>query len=222
MALLGRNGSGKTTLLRCIVGLLHPKGGRITLDGQSIVGKETAEICETIAYLPQLSDDLLYADTVLEELKITVRNHGQAAGPESELLEFLERLGLAGVADRYPRDLSAGQRQRVALGAVTIVRPRLLLLDEPTRGLDYGTKQELARLLADWKGRGLGILLVTHDVEFAAQVADRALILRGGKLVADAPPEDIRAPGHLHSSQIARLFPETNWLTLGDGLDGLG
>ena len=98
----------------------------------------------------------------------------------------------------------------------------MLLLDEPTRGLDYGTKRDLARLLAEWKAQGLGILLVTHDVEFAAQVADRALILRDGKLVADAPPEDIRASGQFHSSQIAQLFPETNWLTLADALAGLG
>ncbi len=221
VALMGRNGSGKTTLLKCIVGLLRPQRGEIVLAGKSLIKQDTANICQSIGYLPQEPDDLLFADTVAEELSVTLRNHGLLDSPPIAPAGLLGRLGLSDLAASYPRDLSVGQRQRVALGAVTVIRPRLLLLDEPTRGMDYPAKRELVRLLREWQAEGVGVLLVTHDVELAAQAAGRVVMLGQGEVVADGPPE-VLAASPLFAPQVARLFPGTGWLTVEDALAGLG
>lgn len=220
VALMGRNGSGKTTLLRCVIGLLEPQGGEIDLGGDSLLGQETADICQEIGYLPQDPSDLLFADSVAEELEITLRNHHLSEDPPIAPDALLERLGLGGVAASYPRDLSVGQRQRAALGAVTVTKPRLLLLDEPTRGLDYPAKRELVRMLDEWKAEGTGILLVTHDVELVAQAADRVVLLSQGAIIADDAPQVLTA-SPLFSPQVARLFPQSGWLTAEDALEGI-
>jgi energy-coupling factor transporter ATP-binding protein EcfA2 len=221
VALMGRNGSGKTTLLRCIVGLLRPQQGDIRLAEDSLVGRETADVCRRVGYLPQEPDGLLFADTVADELAVTLRNHGLLDRPAREAADLLARLGLSDLAASYPRDLSVGQRQRVALGAVTVTRPRLLLLDEPTRGMDYPAKRELVRLLRGWQGEGAGVLLVTHDVELAAQAADRVVLLGQGEVIADGPPTEVLTGSPLFAPQVARLFPGTGWLTVEDALTGL-
>lgn len=221
VALMGRNGSGKTTLLRCIVGLLRPGRGQIALDGHLITEHHPAEICRYVGYLPQHPESMLFAESVAEELEITLRNHGLQSAPPIPPHELLTRLGLVGVANSYPRDLSAGQRQRVALGAVTVTRPGLLLLDEPTRGLDYQLKRQLVALLREWQGEGVSILLVTHDVELAVLAADRVVLLSNGRIVADDRPE-VLATSPLFAPQVARLFPGTGWLTVEDALSGLG
>ena len=221
VALMGRNGSGKTTLLKCIVGLLRPQRGEIRLAGESLVGRETADICRSVGYLPQEPDALLFADTVTDELAVTLRNHGLLDSPPIAPTDLLDRLGLSDLAASYPRDLSVGQRQRVALGAVTVTRPRLLLLDEPTRGMDYPAKRELVRLLREWQAEGAGVLLVTHDVELVAQAADRVVVFDQGEVIADGPPAEVLTSSSLFAPQVARLFPGTGWLTIEDALMGL-
>jgi energy-coupling factor transport system ATP-binding protein len=220
LALMGRNGSGKTTLLKCVVGLLHPDRGEIKMRGESLIGQKTADICQDVGYLPQEPDDLLFADTVGDELDITLRNHNLLDRPPIAPDDLLARLALEDVKARYPRDLSAGQRQRVALGAVTITRPGLLLLDEPTRGLDYQAKRDLVHLLREWQAQGASILLVTHDVELVAQAADRVVLLSKGKVIADDVPGLLSA-SPLFAPQVARLFPGTGWLTVDEALEGL-
>ena len=218
--LMGPNGAGKTTLLRTMVGLLRPNIGQVFLAGEDIVEKHVAEVCRDIGYLPQDPNALLFADTVREELLITLQNQ--------ELLEddhppeaLLTRLGIADLAGSYPRDLSVGQRQRVALAAIMITHPKALLLDEPTRGLDYSAKRELAKLLKTWRNEDIAILLVTHDVELAAAVADRVVLLEAGKIIADGEPADVLRHTSIFSPQVAQLFPETGWLTVEDALQGL-
>jgi energy-coupling factor transport system ATP-binding protein len=217
---MGRNGSGKTTLLKCVVGLLQPDSGKIEMGGESLIGQKTADICQDVGYLPQEPDDLLFADTVGDELDITLRNHNLLDRPPIAPDDLLARLALEDVKARYPRDLSAGQRQRVALGAVTITRPGLLLLDEPTRGLDYQAKRDLVHLLREWQAQGASILLVTHDVELVAQAADRVVLLSKGKVIADDVPGLLSA-SPLFAPQVARLFPGTGWLTVDEALEGL-
>jgi energy-coupling factor transport system ATP-binding protein len=219
VALMGRNGSGKSTLLRNIVGLLRPTRGRIAVAGQDIRSQDVAAICRRVAYLPQDPNALLFADTVRQEMEITLRNHGEAvdAPPMRQRMdELLRRLRLSGKATAYPRDLSVGERQRVALAAVAITRPDGLLLDEPTRGLDGEAKAELITLLAGWRAEGMAILLVTHDVELAAQIADRVAIMSQGEIIAEGPPEQVMAASPLFAPQIARLFPGSGWLTAED------
>ncbi|MFQ5398670.1 MAG: ABC transporter ATP-binding protein [Anaerolineae bacterium] len=219
VALMGRNGSGKSTLLKCIIGLLSPSDGRVELHGRANEGRAVADICREVAYLPQHPDDLLFAESVADELAITLHNHRM---PEQGILDLLSQLGLADAAAAYPRDLSVGQRQRVALGAVTVTRPAILLLDEPTRGLDYQAKQRLVSLLHRWSAGGMGILLVTHDVELTAALADRVILLSEGEVIAAGQTADVLTASPLFAPQIAKLFPHSGWLTVQDALIGLG
>ncbi|HNT76565.1 MAG TPA: ATP-binding cassette domain-containing protein [Anaerolineae bacterium] len=215
VALLGRNGAGKTTLLRALVGLVHPQEGKVRLGVRNVARLDVAEVCRQVGYLPQDPNALLFADTVLDELYITLRNHGLA--PEDLTLApetLLARLGLADKAQTYPRDLSVGERQRVALAAILVTQPGALLLDEPTRGLDYEAKQALLALLHEWRSAGMAILLVTHDVELAAQVADRALLMEAGQIVREGTPGAVLATTPLFHTQMARLFPGKGWLTV--------
>jgi energy-coupling factor transport system ATP-binding protein len=220
VALMGRNGAGKTTLLRCVVGLLKPERGEIAMDDQPLVGRKTADIAQEVGYLPQEPNDLLFADTVSDELTITLRNHDLLDHPPVAPDKLLTRLDLEELRASYPRDLSAGQRQRVALGAVMITKPRLLLLDEPTRGLDYRAKRELVDLMREWQDAGASVLLVTHDVELVAQAADRVALLSQGEIIADEAPQ-VLTTSPLFAPQVSRLFPGTGWLTVGDALTGL-
>lgn len=180
VALMGENGAGKSTLLRCIIGLLQADKGDVVINGRSTHNRSIADICQEAAYLPQNPDDLLFADSVAEELAITLQNHSLPPDfPAASRL--LAQLGLADMADVYPRDLSVGQRQRVALGAVTVTEPALILLDEPTRGLDFRAKEALADIWQSWLAQGKSILLVTHDAALVARVADRVVYLKKNK-----------------------------------------
>ena len=222
LMLMGRNGSGKTTLLKTMVGLSTPTGGAITINGAGTKGRDVTDICRTVGYLPQNPNALLFAETVLDELETTLRNHGlhpdQGGKPPIAPLELLRELGLVQQAHAYPRDLSVGQRQRVALAAITITRPMALLLDEPTRGLDYAAKAALVTLLRRWRSQGMAIVVVTHDVELAAQLADRVVLMSQGDIIADGDPATVMGASPLFAPQIARLFPNKGWLTTDDVL----
>ncbi len=217
VVLLGRNGAGKTTLLKSLVGLVRPKAGSIQVAGRDIAKLGVAEICRTIGYLPQDPNALLFADTVREELLITLRNHGLAA-KQNDPDALLAHLQLSDKATAYPRDLSVGERQRVALAAVTVTQLAALLLDEPTRGLDYAAKAQLATLLQEWRKAGMALLLVTHDVELAALLADRVVVLSQGEIIAQGAPAAVLGASPLFAPQVARLFPGTQWLTVADVL----
>jgi energy-coupling factor transport system ATP-binding protein len=229
VALMGRNGAGKTTLVKTLVGLLQPQSGEVRIDGVANSRRSVAEICRKVGYLPQDPNTLLFADTVHDEMMVTLRNHGLAARVDGEWrvaenarvadpMELLRRLRLGEKARAYPRDLSVGERQRVALAAVTITLPGALLLDEPTRGLDYLAKQELMALLKQWREDGMAIVLVTHDVELAAALADRVVLMSQGEVIADGPPAEVLGSSPLFAPQVARLFPNMGWLTAEDVL----
>ncbi len=208
LALVGANGAGKTTLLRALAGLQRVAQGRIYLDGRDVTGGDPARICRQVGYLPQDPNRLLFADRVIDELALTRRNHGlplDAPGMEA----LLGRLGLGECAARYPRDLSAGQRQRAALAAILAAHPAALLLDEPTRGMDPAARQALLELLVEWRQDGKAILLVTHDVELAS-TADRVAILDGGRLAACGAPETVLPEWPQFCPQVERLFGWVN------------
>ena len=220
--MMGSNGAGKSTLLRSLIGLIPIQAGSICVGGEDIARRSVADICQQVGYLPQNPNALLFADTVFEELLITLRNHHLTdAGTIHESNLLLDHLGLADKANDYPRDLSTGERQRVAMGSIMVTKPGALLLDEPTRGLDYGAKQILLGLLRGWREQGMTILLVTHDVELAVQAADRMIILEHGLITGDGAPEEVLANTSVFSSQVAKAFPGRGWLTVEDALGGL-
>ncbi len=218
--MMGPNGAGKTTLLRSLVGLLPIQKGSVQVDGKDIAGRSVADICQQVGYLPQDPNALLFADTVMDELLITLRNH-HMPDHDGDPVKLLERLGLADKAECYPRDLSAGERQRVAMGSVMVTQPGALLLDEPTRGLDYEAKKILLDVLRIWRDEGMAILLVTHDVELAAQAADRVVLLENGLLTADGRPEEVLTSSSPFAPQMAKVFPGMGWITAHDVIGGL-
>ena len=218
VALMGRNGAGKTTLLRSIVGLVPIHSGQVMVAGENTAGRQVADICRQVAYLPQDPNALLFADSVAQEVGQTLKNHGLPQSQDA-IFAALEQLGLADKAGAYPRDLSAGERQRVALAAVAITRPQAILLDEPTRGLDYETKADLTRLLSNWREAGMAVLLVTHDVEFVAGLADRVVLLSRGEVIASGKASEVLSKSPLFAPQIARLYPERGWLTVEDAME---
>lgn len=222
VALMGRNGSGKTTLLKQLVGLLRPDRGAIKIvDPRSLTAMDTRqvaveEIIRVVGYVPQNPNALLFNDTVRQELEFTRRGHGLPPGESGELLGTL---GLTAYADCYPRDLSVGERQRVALAAILVVEPHILLLDEPTRGLDYRQKVALVEFLQREKTRGRTIVMATHDVELVAQCADRVVLLGDGQVVVDGPTRQVMGESLVFASQINKLFRDPALLTVKDVLE---
>jgi energy-coupling factor transport system ATP-binding protein len=173
VALVGPNGSGKTTLLRTLAGLLAPLAGEVRRpDGRT-------------AYLPQNPGALLHLPTIRDEVALTLRRSGSSESPDRMLATF----GLAHLAGRYPRDLSSGERQRAALAAVLAGGPQLALLDEPTRGMDAAARRSLASAVHDLTAQGSAVVIATHDVDLAAELADRTIELRDG-LAREAPAVD--------------------------------
>jgi len=213
VALMGRNGSGKTTLLKNLVGLLRPQEGRIRLFGEDIRRRETQDIARRVGYVPQNPNALLFADTVRDEVIFTRRSHGL---PLEASLDVLHWLGLDSLAGAYPRDLSTGERQRVALAAIIAAEPQVLLLDEPTRGMDYLQKRALARFLREQQERGLTTVLATHDVELAAQVANRVVLLGEGEIVVDGPTRQVMTDSLIFAPQVNKLLRDPRFLTVED------
>ncbi|MBO0743522.1 MAG: ATP-binding cassette domain-containing protein [Candidatus Dormibacteraeota bacterium] len=192
VCLMGPNGGGKTTLLRTLAGLLPPRAGTVRRQPGRI------------AYLPQRPDLLLHRPTVRDEVLVTLRRSG---GDLREAEHILGVLGLEVVADRFPRDLSTGQRQRAGLAAVLAGAPRLALLDEPTRGMDPAAMAALQTLLRELRDRGGGICVATHDPDLAARIADRVVLVRDGALADLGPPESALAGSGPYSTQLGRLYP---------------
>jgi energy-coupling factor transport system ATP-binding protein len=186
VALMGRNGAGKSTLLRTAAGLLEPARGGVEVPGGC-------------ALLPQSPGDLFVRERVADELP------GEAGE------RALEAVGLGWAADADPRDLSGGERERLALAIVMAGRgegalPGVVCLDEPTRGMDAARKLALADWLGELAGRGSAVLVATHDVEFAARVARRVVLLGDGELIADGPADEILAGGWYFATEVARIL----------------
>jgi len=218
VALMGRNGSGKTTLLKQIMGLLHPDRGRVELWGEDTRRLKTEAIVQRVGYLPQNPNALLFADTLRDELDFTRRSQGLPLGGYEE---FLRALGLEQHINAYPRDLSVGERQRAALAAILVAGPEVILLDEPTRGLDYPQKRALADFLAERCRQGKMVIMSTHDVELVTRCADRVVILGEGQVVVDGPVRAVMAESLVFSSQVNKLFRDDRFLTVEDVLEVL-
>lgn len=211
-AVVGRNGSGKTTLLRCLAGLHEPASGRVEVgDGRPRPG-------ERVVLVPQDPDAALFCESVTDEVAATLRAHGR---DPSGAGWWVREVGLEEVAARHPRDLSAGQRALAAIAAIAAVDPLLLLLDEPTRGLDPDCKIRLVRFLREAARAGKAVAFASHDVELVAEVADRVVLLAAGRVVAEGAPSEILGDSPVFAPQVARVFGKT-WLTVDQVLAAAG
>jgi energy-coupling factor transport system ATP-binding protein len=215
-ALMGRNGAGKSTLIKCAVGLLQPDAGSVQLQGGELSTFSQKDRSRIIGYIPQEPGDLLYLSTVAEECgradKDNNLNHGITLSSLQVMLPSIS-------PSAHPRDLSEGERLTLVLAIILAGSPKVLILDEPTRGLDYTAKNRLMEELHH-RARDLGtaILMATHDVEIVAEVADRTVFLADGEKVADGSTLEVLLASPAFAPQVAKVMSPRRWLTVGDVL----
>jgi energy-coupling factor transport system ATP-binding protein len=211
IALMGRNGAGKSTLLGTLVGLVRPAAGSVLVGGAVPTRTAPRDLVRRVGLVPQEPRDLLYADTVAAECAAADEDAGAEPGTCRALVsELLPDIG----DDTHPRDLSEGQRLALALAVVLTARPPLLLLDEPTRGLDYAAKARLVTVLRGLAAEGHAIVLATHDVELAAELAHRVVVLADGEIVADGPTAAVVVASPSFAPQVTKVLAPQPWLTV--------
>lgn len=204
VALFGRNGVGKTTLTKLVVALLHPTRGVVRLGGRSLKGKAPEDVADRVAYVFQHPDRQLFARTVLDEVAFAPRRGGMEERAALRLAaRALERVGLSESADRHPYDLPPAHRKLVTIAAAVAQQPRLLVLDEPTVGLDRDAGARVRTVLAEAVAEDVAVLAVTHDLAFAAEAMERALVLRGGVVTYDGGVRDLLAGAHARELDLA-------------------
>ncbi|MFB8771195.1 ABC transporter ATP-binding protein [Streptomyces broussonetiae] len=218
IALMGRNGAGKSTLLSALVGLVEPASGTVRVGGVTPHRTPPPDLVRRVGLVPQEPRDLLYADTVAAECRAADEDAGAAPGTCRALVTRL----LPGVTDgTHPRDLSEGQRLALALAVVLTARPPLLLLDEPTRGLDYAAKARLVEVVRELAAEGHALVLATHDVELAAEIAHRVVLLAGGEVIADGPTAEVVVSSPSFAPQVTKILAPLRWLTVGQVREAL-
>lgn len=209
VALMGRNGSGKSTLMWALQGTGPRHAGSITIKGDDPAALKPVARRQRAGLVPQTASDLLYLETVAAELAQADRETESPAGTAEDLLHLLAP---DIPADQHPRDLSEGQRLALVLAVTLSASPAVLLLDEPTRGLDLPAKQALTAMLERLAADGRSIVLATHDVEFVAAYATRVVVLADGEVVTDGPTNEVLTASPLFSPQITKILG-SNWLT---------
>ena len=218
-AVMGRNGAGKSTLFKSIVGFHESTGGQIKVLGTDPTELHGRKRLATIGYIPQEPSDLLIHPSVAKECAASDRDNGLADG---STFAFLIRLTPTINPNAHPRDLSEGQRLSLVLALILCSAPDVLIMDEPTRGLDYQAKSLLVDTLVSY-ARNLGkcVLIATHDVELVAEVADRVVFLADGDVVAEGPTLDVLLSSPAFAPQVAKVMSPAPWLTVKDALRGI-
>ena len=202
LALMGRNGAGKTTLLRALIGLASVAGGSAMIAGHDVGTTATEILAKDVAYVPQEPASVLYHSSIEREIEDMLLGVGR----EGSLEETLDEWELGGLRRSHPGDVSAGERQRAALAVMLAGRPGVILLDEPTRGMDFETKRMLIQNLRRRCAAGATVVLASHDVELAGACADRVLLLAEGRVVVEGPARDVLTETLTFSTQVNKLL----------------
>lgn len=198
-SVVGSNGSGKTTLLKLIANLLKPYYGKIKLDSKNIDSYKESELYKNnLAYLPQDPKDILFAMTVEEEL-------GLNNIEDEEILDLFKTLEINELVGKHPDDLSGGETQKLAIAKILLQKPKVILLDEPTKGLDPFLKTKLANILEELRLKGLTIIIVSHDIEFVARVSTRVGLLFSGKILAISDPRTFFSSNYYYTTIINKV-----------------
>jgi energy-coupling factor transport system ATP-binding protein len=214
-ALLGGNGSGKSTLLKVLSGIYQAQQGQVTFQGKPLSAKRNHEFTKKIGYLPQNPKMFFLHDSIEKEMNATMRQWGitDLSGVET----ILNQLGISHLRESHPYDVSGGELQKAALACLLLRKPELLILDEPTKGLDPISKQNLATILDHLKNEGITIVMATHDIEFAAQYASICGMMFQGKITTEGTPKQFFKGNFFYTTMIQRLFrhiPNNDIITL--------
>jgi energy-coupling factor transport system ATP-binding protein len=194
VALIGQNGSGKTTLAKCLNGLLVPHRGAVRVRGVDLRSLPAGRVAADVGYVFQDPDQQIFAATVAEEVGFALANRGVPVDEATRrVAAVLEAVGLAGCERRDPFLLGKGQRQRLAVASLLVLEPAVLILDEPTTGLDHREQRQMLALLAALHRRGLTVVVITHSPWVVAEYAGRGVVLRGGAVAFDGPLRDLFA-----------------------------
>jgi energy-coupling factor transport system ATP-binding protein len=212
LALMGRNGSGKSSLLWALQGSGPRQGGTVNVGGADPKRLSGAKARALVGLVPQSATDLLYLEHVDDECTAADRESGAAPGSCRALLD---RLAPGVPGGSHPRDLSEGQRLALVLAVQLTASPRVMLLDEPTRGLDYDAKAALARTIGALTAEGSAVVVATHDVEFVAAIADRVMVMAEGEAVSDGPAAEVLGGSPAFAPQVAKILGP-DWLTVAD------
>lgn len=218
-ALMGRNGSGKSSLLWALQGSGPRSGGSVRVGGIDPSALPPDEAIRHIVLVPQRPSDLLYLETVAAECRESDR---VALAPPGATSAILERLSPGLPSTAHPRDLSEGQRLALVLAVQLAGAPAVVLLDEPTRGLDYGAKMRLRSVLTEHILGGASVLLSSHDVEFVARTANRVVVLSEGDIITDGPARDVLTASATFAPQVSRILRPVHFLTVDAVRDALG
>lgn len=190
LGLMGATGSGKSTLLENLIGLKQPNSGKILINDIPVEDKTLPQIRRLIGFGFQDANDQLFMPTILEDITFGPLNYGLSkAIAIDKARELLMEFGLEAFANRSAHELSGGQRRLAALAAILALEPEILILDEPTTGLDPAWRRKLAQVLLNWQGKI--ILIASHDLHWLSRVTQRALVLNGGQIYIDAPIEPL-------------------------------
>lgn len=219
VAVMGRNGAGKSSLLKSFAGISHLTSGSVSISGtdpQTLKGKQRRT---TLGFIPQEPSDLLYGQSVQIECDQADKDNQVSPGTTMQILKSL----VPGITTHtHPRDLSEGQRLGLALSIVLASNPSVLILDEPTRGLDYIAKAELTRILIDFaRATNKCVLLATHDVELVAELATRVIFIADGEIVADGPTLDVLLSSPAFAPQVSKVMSPQPWLRISDVVTAL-
>ncbi|WP_201451881.1 oligopeptide/dipeptide ABC transporter ATP-binding protein [Rhodovarius lipocyclicus] len=227
--IVGESGCGKTTLARALLGLQRESGGEIRLEGRSVSGlapREARRVREAVQYVHQDPGAALdpwwrVGATLAEGLSI----HGipGRAEQQARIAETLAAVGLdPALAERYPHELSGGQQRRVGLARILLLRPKVVILDEPTAGLDLSVQAAVLRLLRDLRARfGLTYIFISHDLSVVRRVCDRVAVMYLGRVVEQGPAETLfAAPGHPYTRALLAAAPRLDGTQTGPALPG--
>lgn len=205
--ILGGNGSGKTTTLKILAGLLKPYRGKVIIDNNKMTKKTTADFNRLgVAMLPQNPESVFLKSRVIDDYTELCKIKGiEKSDYEDKINSVAEKLGIKDLLENHPYDLSGGEIQKCALGKVLISKPKILLLDEPTKGVDAYSKLSLSKILQEIKSEGVTIITVTHDVEFASIVADRCGLFFDGEVLSSLVPQEFFSKNNFYTTASSRI-----------------
>lgn len=205
LAVVGGTGSGKSTLAQHLNLLLEPTSGEVLVDGRDARRLERGELRRRVGLVFQFPEAALFAPTVKEDVAFAPRRMGmQGAELEERVEGVLNRLGIGHLAQRVPHSLSGGEKRRAAIAGVLAMGPEVLVLDEPTAGLDPATREDLLGVVRDLRDGSKTVVLVSHDLDEVAEVADRVCVMENGAVAALGMPEEV-----FYAGSVSRMAPST-------------